>query len=208
MMLGFKTTAQVDHTPKVVDSVELGRMNAVKKAHQMTDLEFVPLVSFKANSNKTYKTGKQYKGLLYSSVKETNTFVGMDVSFHTFMTALHNPKSVLYTEDVSKLPYHGTNCAAYYGTVCSGLVDYALGIGIYTRSYEIPQADCMELVPNQSAAGLEVADVLWRKGHVAMVTGIWKDAKGNIERIEICQAQPGGDFRGFQFIPAKSCGNV
>ena len=198
VLLALKTIAHADRAVPVVDSLELGRLNAVKKAHQMTDLEFVPLASFKANSDKTYETGKKYKGLLYSSVKETNTFVGMDVSFHTFMTALHNPKSVLYTEDVSKLPYHGTNCAAYYGTVCSGLVDYALGIGLYTRSYEIPQADCMELVSNQSAAGLEVADVLWRKGHVAMVTGIWKDAKGNIERIEICQAQHGGSHRSYK----------
>lgn len=198
IMLGLKTTAHADRAVPVVDSLELGRLNAVKKAHQMTDLEFVPLSSFKANGDKTYEAGKKYKGLLYSSVKETNTFVGMDVSFHTFMTALHNLKSVLYTEDVSKLPYHGVKCGAYYGTVCSGLVNYALGLDIYIRSYEIPQVECMELVSDQSAKGLEVADVLWKKGHVAMVTGIWKDPKGKIMRIEICQAQHGGSRRSYK----------
>ena len=175
-----------------LDSLEIGTMNAVKKAHQMTDLEFVPLYSIKANNDKTYEAGKKYKGLLYSSVKETSTFVGMDVSFHTFMTALHNPKSVLYTEDVSQPPYHGIKCGAYYGTVCSGLVNYALGLKVYSRSYEIPDVDFMELVSDQSATGLKVADVLWRKGHVAMVTGITKDKNGKIIRIEICQAQHGG----------------
>lgn len=180
-----------------MDSLEIGAMNAVKKAHQMTDLEFVPLSRIVANEDKTYKAGKLYKGLMYSSVKETNTFVGMDVSFHTFMTALHNPKSVLYTDNVSKLPYHGSNCGAYYGTVCSGLINYALGIDIYSRSYDIPKTDEMELVPNQSVSGLKVADVLWRRGHVVLVTEIVKDKNGKIDKIEICQAQHGGCHRSY-----------
>ena len=44
------------------------------------------------------------------------------------MTAIHNPRSKIYTEKLDQSPYHGYNCKAYYGTVCSGLVSYALGI--------------------------------------------------------------------------------
>ena len=120
----------------VEDIPSLGARNAIKKAYQMTDLCFTPLDSFVANPSKTYYRGGKYRGLVYSSVKETHTFVGMDVSFHTFMTALHNPRSVIYTENVSKPPYHGSNCGAYYGTVCSGLITYALGLKVYQKSYD------------------------------------------------------------------------
>ena len=166
-----------------------GAQNAVKKAYQMTDLEFVPLNTIVANQKKTYQSGEKSKGLIYSSVKETNAFVGLDVSFHTFMTAMHNPRSVLYTVNVSEPPYHGKNAAAYYGTVCSGLVSYALGFQAYQTSYDIAEHDFMTLVDNQSAKGIQLADVLWQKGHVALITGIRRNkTNGEVVRIEISEA--------------------
>ena len=66
--------------------------------------------------------------MAYSSVKEINTYVGRNVSFYTFMTAVNNPKSKIYTEDLSAPPYHGTHSATYYGITCSQAVNYALGI--------------------------------------------------------------------------------
>ena len=192
MMLGFKTTAQVDRTPKVVDSVELGRLNAVKKAHQMTDLPIYPILTLQANKHKTYEAKKNARGLIYSSTREINNFVGQDVSFHTFMTALHNPRSLLYSEKIDMPPYHGSNCRAYYGTVCSSLVTYALGLKITQRSADIPVADYMELINDQSATGICVADVLWRDGHVALITDVEKKRGGSIGRIEYCEAVKSG----------------
>lgn len=166
----------------------IGAMNAVRKAHQMTDLPIFPLKTLYAHSWKTYEAEVEDTGLIYSSTKEINTSVGQDVSFHTFMTALHNPRSVLYSERIDLPPYHGRNCRAYYGTVCSGLVTYALGFKITHRSADIPVADYMELVENQSAEGAHLADVVWNKGHVQLVTGIKKGKDGKVERIEICEA--------------------
>lgn len=172
-----------------IDSLtRVGAMNAVKKAHQMTDLPIYPVSTLYSHKNRTYHAGEKATGLIYSSTKEINTSVGQDVSFHTFMTALRNPRSVLYTERIDTNPYHGKNCRGYYGTVCSGLVTYALGFKITQRSADIPVADYMELVENQSAKGARVADVVWAKGHVQLVTGIEKDKKGNIIRIEICES--------------------
>lgn len=181
---------KVEKPSLYVDDVgSLGAQNAVKKAHQFTDLEFVPLNDIVANHKITYQAKTKYKGLIYSSVKETNTFVGLDVSFHTFMTALHNPRSVLYTVDVSKSPYHGKNAGAYYGTVCSAFVSYALGFDVNQKSYDIPKADFMEFVEDQSAKGIQLADVLWKKGHVALITGIRRNKiSGEIINIEISEA--------------------
>ena len=75
---------------------------AYKKAHQFTDIKWRPknyLPSTK--SDKGYSPSSEYKGLWYSSVKETNKYVGIEVSLKTVMTALHNPYSLLYTENVS-----------------------------------------------------------------------------------------------------------
>lgn len=178
-----------DHVDYVDDVGTPGAQNAVKKAHQMTDLVFVPQNNLIANKHKTYKAGQEYKGLIYSSVKEINTFVGNDVSFHTFMTAMHNPRSVLYTEDVSKPPFHGKNTGAYYGTVCSSFVSYALGLDVNQKSYDIPEASFMMLVEDQSAQGIQLADVLWKKGHVALITRIRrKKVGGEIVNIEISEA--------------------
>lgn len=189
-MISSVTFAQ---TGMNIDSLtRVGAMNAVKKAYQMTDLPICPMSVLSANKYKNYQPGKEAKGLIYSSVKELDCFVGHDVSFHTFMTALHNPQSVLYSERVDTFPYHGANCMAYYGTVCSSLVTYALGLNITQRSADIPVADYMELVQKQDAKNIRVADVLWRKGHVALITDIMKNRKGEIIKVEICQASKKG----------------
>lgn len=170
-----------------------GALNAIKKAYQMTDLCFIPLDSFIANPEKTYYGGISYQGLVYSSVKEAHTFVGIDVSFHTFMTALHNPRSVLYTENVSEPPFHGTNCGAYYGTVCSGLVTYALGLNVYIKSYDFADSDKFHLVKDQSSKGVRLVDVIHSRGHVQLVTGIKRDSRsGKAVEIEICEGVRSG----------------
>ena len=185
--------SQGEKTTLVDDIPSPGVQNAIKKAYQMVDLCFTPLDSFVANPIKTYYGGKKYKGLVYSSVKETHTFVGMDVSFHSFMTALHNPRSVMYTENVSKPPYHGKNCGAYYGTVCSGLVTYALGLKVYLKSYDYAYSGNFIPIEDQSSKGVRLADVLNSGGHVQLVTAIKRDPNnGRAVEIEICEGvRPG-----------------
>lgn len=187
--------AQSNLSRAALDSI--GAMNAVRKAHQMTDLPIVPMKDFQSfpKDKGIYKKGRRYKGVIYSSAKETNTFVGTDVSFHTFMTALHNPRSIIYTDRTDEPPYHGVNCRSYYGTVCSGLITYALGFKITQRSSDILVADYFELIEDQSARGIQLADLVCRKGHPAMVTGIEKDNKGTIIRIEMCAASESGCCR-------------
>jgi hypothetical protein len=187
--------AQSDLRRATLDSI--GAMNAVRKAHQMADLPIVPMNDFQSfpDDKGIYKKGRRYKGVIYSSAKETNTFVGTDVSFHTFMTALHNPRSIIYTDKTDEPPYHGVNCRSYYGTVCSGLITYALGFKITQRSSDILVADYFELIEDQSARGIQLADIVCRDGHPAMVTGIEKDDKGTIIRIEMCSARGSGCCR-------------
>ena len=173
----------------IIGNDSLGMVNAVKKAYQLTDIEFTPLLPIAANS-KTYNPGDTYKGVIYSSVKELGTYVGSNVSFHTFMTAIHNPRSKIYTETLNKAPYHGTNCKAYYGTVCSGLVSYALGLDF--GSYDFPESEVMEEVDFSIIDSVHTADVLWKSGHVALITDVVRTEAGYADSFEICEAIQSG----------------
>ena len=183
-------TEELSVFPK--NAIEAGRLNAVKKAYQMTDLVFTPLLPIEANHS-TYNAGETYKGLIYSSVREIGTYVGSCVSFHTFMTAIHNPRSKIYTEKLDQSPYHGYNCRAYYGTVCSGLVSYALGISY--GSYDFPTSELMDAVNTELIDSVHIADVLWNSQHVAMITNVYRNSKGQVKGVEISEAIESGCIR-------------
>lgn len=147
----------------------------IKKAHQIADIEWMPLKSVPSRSENWISAGTPMQGIPYSSVKEKDKFVGQEVSFYTFMSAVHNPRSVLYTEDVKKFPYHGENCGMYYGTVCSMAVNYALGIERPVESKMYESLPYITRVKNQNIDNLYVGDILWSKGHVVLIIGIERD---------------------------------
>lgn len=171
---------------------EQGKMNAIKKAYQMTDLTFTP-VGIIENNKGFYAPYVEFKGLIYSSVKEIGTYVGTNVSFYTFATAVRNRRSKLYTERIDEPPYHGVNCRAYYGTVCSSLVSYALGINFI--SHDFVDSDLMEDIHYQKPEDVDVADVLWLKDHVAIITDIGYSDDGKVEMVEISESVQEGCVR-------------
>ena len=168
----------------------IGVHNAILKAAHMTQIPWTPKNPVVWN-NGTFPAGTARKGMVYSSAAEYNQFVFEDVSLETFMTAVNNPRSVLYTENlktnVSAIgrEYHRSNCAAYYGSVCSGLATYALGLEENITTHELWHWDQLEMVEDQSAYGIKLADILLTSGHVRIVTSITRDSKGVIQSIRL-----------------------
>lgn len=158
-----------------------------KKAHQIADIEWTPLKDI-PGLTKPIPAGITRTGIPYSSVKEKDKFVGQEVSFHTFMTALNNPRSVLYTEDVKEPPYNGTNCGPYYGTVCSGAVNYALGIDRPYESSMYESVPYIAIVKNQIPDSIYSGDILWSKGHVVLVIDIIRDVQGRPQNFTILES--------------------
>lgn len=146
--------------------------DVLQRAYQMATMEWTPKNPVPMNGGGFYAKGRTVRGAPYSSVKEINTYLFQDVSYHTFMTAVHNPRSVLYTEDISKAPYHGLNCAPYYGSVCSSSVMYALGIDIPFYANQIINLSYMERLKEQVIDSLKICDVIWVSGHVQMIYDI------------------------------------
>ena len=187
---GFRSEQHFRH-PSMSEEQYQGAINAVKKAYQLTDITFSPLQPIAFNKG-TYQPGYTYKGMIYSSVKEIGTYVGSNISFHTFMTAIHNPRSKIYTERIDKSPYHGTNCRSYYGVVCSSLVSYALGLSPIHSSYDFVASEEMEELDYSNIDSFHVADLLWKSGHVALITNVVRDQNDNVVSLEISEAIQSG----------------
>ena len=177
--------------PSISEDVYQGALNAVKKTYQLVDISFTPLRTI-TNNIGTYRADSTYTGMIYSSVKEIGTYVGSNTSFHTFVTAIHNPRSKIYTDWINRSPYHGTNCRAYYGTVCSALVSYALGLMPILGSKDFPVFDEMEELDISDTDVFHLADVLWRKGHVAIITDVVRDSKDRVVLLEVSESVPNG----------------
>jgi hypothetical protein len=179
-------------------------LNGYKKAKQMLNVEWTPL-----ENNENYKIADRFgsgsyaanvkqKGVPYSAVLETNTYVPQDVSFYTFVSAVNNPYSLLYTENVAGnhsssaigKTYHGivpTNGqrGTYMGSSCSVLVNYCLGIrGVVGASAMYRDEENFVPVYDQSAQGVELMDVLLSSGHGLIVTDVWRTKRGVVTRIK------------------------
>ena len=83
-----------------------GVENVLKRARQMTEFQWTPIkkcpvglfiqpVEWKEFVRTHLPAWFPQKGLIYSSVRHLEKFIGYNVSLETFVTALANPESVL-----------------------------------------------------------------------------------------------------------------
>lgn len=175
-----------------------GVRQALRKIKQLTTIHWVPEAAV-PNNVSNFAPGSTVTGIVYSSVKELSKFVGLEVSLRTFMTAVHNPYSLLYTENVNAtrtrsdygVTYYGDNANAYYGMVCSSLVFYGLGIDVNWKTAQfqyLAKIGVLEKIYDQSADGLKLCDVQWIPGHTRIVTGIRRNEYGDVTEVQLSEA--------------------
>ena len=177
-----------------------GVENALKRARQMLDIQWVPVERFPSgvSSSEPEGTPKKrrdfnmaawvpQKGMAYSSVRRNEKYLGFNVSLETFMTALDNPKSVLYTRS-----HHGDpeifNMLSYYGIVCSCFGSYVCGFPYRTSGERIIDDPEVTEVDTTRLEDLELCDlVIKRAAHVAVITDIQRDVEGKVQRITVSE---------------------
>lgn len=178
---------------------------AAQKADDMSTIKWTPLHDMPNRFGATFPAGTEVSGTPYSATYEKDKCIGMDVSLETFMTAVNNPFSLLYTERITHnnsmsawgIIYHGVPdyAGSYYGNVCSDFVSYALGFcakyhtGFFhylNRTHKIGRICPMNF---QSA---KIGDMLYQDGHVAMVSGVKRDDLGRV--VSITVTEEGGRF--------------
>lgn len=166
-----------------------GVANALKRAKQISDLRWVPVRQFpltSAYAPKMWSAARRPRiGVPYSGVRIHEKFVGFNVSLETFMTAMQNPNSVLYTKPQQNM---GAGMAAYYGSVCAVFVSYALDMPYRVPTAEWPDEPYVERVDDSDLDNLRLCDILvCRNVHVALITDIARDENGHVQWITVSE---------------------
>ena len=177
-----------------------GVYNAYKRAHQLIDLKFDPSLMYKTDTTQIPAGTSDYIGIPHSSVKEAGVFIGTDVSLRTFMTAIHNPYSLIHTEcvrtvggnNISKyeMTYRGGygTQGPFYGTSCSSFVLYSLGFKsrwINANFEYLVDKGVLSHVKDNSASGVQLMDICQLRDddgitptHCVLITDIYRNERG------------------------------
>lgn len=159
-----------------------GQMNIVKRAYQMTEIEWTPQADITGwRGNVTYKAGKSYKGLPYGQPVHA-AYVPWKTDLNGFIEAVNDAESLMYTE---KSTYN--QVAPYYSVDCSAFVSWAWQLPARKTTRTIP--DYAELISESSYLEAEVGDCFDKpSSHVVLVTDIRKNESGEIISVEIAES--------------------
>ena len=200
-------TTTLCHEERVVrDDGETGRKEsaqvvpwqekAVEYARIMSRVRWTPVVEGMPKRGGQFEAGKEYVGVPYSSVKAEGRYIGFDVFLKTFLAAVENPQSVLYTEN---LKGKVRNAECYYGKVCSSYTSYALQCGIWyvSRLHGPEHRDGIVHVKPQSAQSARVGDVIFTPpategggSHIEIITEITHSTDGKVTHVRIEESSP------------------
>ena len=151
-----------------------GKIAVLQRAKKISTIAWTPLAPIYSHKlNGYFEANHLYEGIPYSSVKQLDKFVGQEVSFETFVSAVNNPYSVLYTENMGASPYFGTNCSTYYGSVCSSAINYALNIKLPMTTSMYKTSGLFEKISIQNISKAEIGDIILKENnHVLMVLDV------------------------------------
>ena len=175
-----------------------GVKNGLKRAKRLVEAQFTPVKLFPlvnyyihADGSRTYDETHSpawlpLKGMPYSSVRRYESYIGENISFETFYSALTNPDSVVYTK-----PITGTNQNVHnhYGIVCSCFASEVLEFPYRMPCVRIPKIPGVKEVPSEPLEGLRLLDIVLNvKIHVAVITDIERDENGTVRFITVSEA--------------------
>lgn len=175
---------------------------ALRRVDYLQNLSWIPLSKVpdgysesnqpENESNKRFFiAGRVGIGVPYSDVAETRTYVPNNVSLRTFMTALKNKRSLIYTEELGKntskygKTYKTGHRRAYYGSVCCCFVTWVMGLDTMYLSGQFGANNVPGLssVTYNSVDDLRPLDLVWNDGHISIISDILKDEFGNVKYI-------------------------
>ena len=181
---------------------------AVLKSDSLINVKWTPKkpIPKRWNDGRTYPANVEVTGIPYGATYECDKAVGCDVSIETFVTAVNNVYSLLYTERVGTTKptanysawgneYHGIEsdsgyAGPYYANVCAEFVAYCLGIKEKFTTGFYPWLNSNEYVgkvlPNDSQS-LRVGDIYYCDGHVALIKAIKRNNDNSVDQIIVSE---------------------
>jgi hypothetical protein len=164
-----------------------GAKNVLLRFEQMVKLTYTPLAPIAQNIS-PIQPDTAATGIPYSSSRPEALYVPNNVSFYTFLTALQNPNSYLYTIDLGADPYYNQNGRTYYGAVCSTAAAYALDILTNYSTHQWADIPGMTKLQETNPDRLRLCDTVVGKGHVVMVTGLRRAPDGRVVSLTVSEA--------------------
>lgn len=131
-------------------------------------------------------------GVPYSSVQIFAGLVGKDISFHTFLSAVNNPRSSMYLVNYHKPPYNLLKAGPYYGLVCNVTMAYIMGIPLVMRARHVRAGESQYL--DDAGNDIDRARLFdgfgygGKGAHVMIVAGLGRDKAGKVREIRIFEA--------------------
>ncbi len=183
------TSSMGDETLHAFD-MDIWQKRAADHARIMSRLEWAPVADgIPIRGRGEFRSGTTYTGVPYSNGGWDGRLIGFDIHLKTFLAAVENPRSVLYTRD---LRGQRRNSAAFYGMVCSAYTSYALQLAVQVGSswHGPPHREGIEPAHPQSAQGARVGDVLWFSGHVEIVTQVTTTPEGEVSHVRVEDSWP------------------
>ncbi|WP_265595569.1 hypothetical protein [Verrucomicrobium sp. BvORR106] len=197
MLAGSAVTQAADPAPASAPLPQDWQVLAAERARLLSRVKWTPVAETMPNrSGGFFEKGREYTGVPYSSVKSVGRYIGFDVGLRTFLAAVENPRSVLYTETLAGKT---ANAAGFYGAVCSSYTSYALQCGLpeVSRRYGPGVSQGIVLVSPQSAQAAQVGDVIYTPhetetsgSHVELVTAVTRDAAGRVATVLVEESRP------------------
>lgn len=154
--------------------------NVLAHAHQLAHIRFTPLNTLPGQFG-DFAAGKEVMGLPYSSARAVDKLIGTHISIHTFMSAIANPRSVVYTRYLTT-----RNAKTYYGIVCSAFTNYCFGV----NDVNLTTADYRnwDKVHEKPYTSLKIGDVMINDGHIILITDLIRDSYGRITNVSYTEA--------------------
>ena len=187
----------------------LQQLNAIRKSNRFYFLKWTPLRDIPTREGSTGRDDGGYSpagtpfptGVPYSSNWQDYRYVGITVSTHTFLTAVHNPYSMAYTEYLLYTspksawgrnwnPTMG-NATNYFGLVCCGFTAATTKSEIVWNNGTIPKVGEFTRIDHVDALDLNVlriGDVLNDSAHAVTVYGLKRDSAGNVTDIKLSES--------------------
>ena len=175
-----------------------GVANALKRAKQMVEFEWTPVKIIPAGNYfgelnggtrwgyVTMPPWRPQKGLIYSSARKSEGFIGYNVSFETFVIALANPNSVLYTRSEAE---ENRDMKSYYGVVCSLFASYVFNLPFRRPCSRWPSAHGITRIDLSALEELELCDIVLDPTlHIMVITDIQRDVNGKVHYISVSES--------------------
>lgn len=179
------------------DIPDAWQKECLSRADMVADVQWTPLFripkTYYSRKDVWFEPGETKTGLPYSASGTEMGFVGRDVSFYTFLSAVHNPLSSIYTVDYRQAPWNRDKASTFYGAVCSSAVCFALGIPtVYnTGPMFTGKVDFLFEDRGNNPSDIQLCDALCyyseddASGHVVMAYDIVRSKSGAISKITI-----------------------